>query len=695
MSYVAGGKDAPGGRGDAVARSEQNVCCRGNNPAGGVHSHSVPPVECLMLKRIGTKLYAALGLAALLTLLSGGVGVYYFERSGDLNHRLANESFPAYEGASKASDLAGRIAALGERDFALAAAALEPERSSYGQAEILIEELRQALSRPAGLPGLSEAADRVLGLAWATAGPLWSLDAAADDLWSLRERSDELRIELDLAAAGADDVAAVAVLHSTLSATSFAEVNESWRRYAVLTRGGDLSYMVRFLAESEDGVFPVRYSWLTTSQFVAGLSGTFDEHSDALVTASDELLGEVSARSSSVLDGSLASFDQGRVLLAAVSAASALLVTLVAWVWVGNMVVRRLTQLSERIRAMASGDLDAPMPEGGADEIGVLEDALEVFRRQAIEVQRLNLMERLYGELHGAHEQLQAMQERLVGQEQLAELGEVVDRVADEISNPLGFVKNFSGGSAEFAEEMFEMLDGCRDRLGEDGVEGELKSSLYGVRRSVCRASSIVQRMQSLGVTGGDVSLNELHPVLARAVRIGCETFAAEWGDFTIEPEFELSDKVGEVAIVPRDFTEAVVNLVANACHSLRARRESNCEEGYVPRLRVLSRREGDQVAVVVSDNGIGIPEDIVLRIFDPFFTTRHGALVAGLGLALAADVARRGGGDLTVESEFGVGADFTLTVPASIPASAGEQKEERLGDDVLAARIFCAGHSD
>ena len=49
-----------------------------------------------MFKRIGTRLYAALGLAVLLTLLSGGVGVYYFERSGDLNHRLVNEAFPAY-----------------------------------------------------------------------------------------------------------------------------------------------------------------------------------------------------------------------------------------------------------------------------------------------------------------------------------------------------------------------------------------------------------------------------------------------------------------------------------------------------------------------------------------------------------------------------------------------------------------------
>ena len=109
--------------------------------------------------------------------------------------------------------------------------------------------------------------------------------------------------------------------------------------------------------------------------------------------------------------------------------------------------------------------------------------------------------------------------------------------------------------------------------------------------------------------------------------------------------------------MVPQDFSEAVVNLVINACYALRARREIDREENYSPSLRVLSRFEGDRVAVVVCDNGVGIPEDIMPRIFILFFTTRDGALGAGLGLPLAADVARRGGGDVTAQSEVGVGS--------------------------------------
>ena len=55
--------------------------------------------------------------------------------------------------------------------------------------------------------------------------------------------------------------------------------------------------------------------------------------------------------------------------------------------------------------------------------------------------------------------------------------------------------------------------------------------------------------------------LTALHPVLARAVRVGCDTFASEWGDFTVEPELGLSDNVDTVSIAPGDFSEAVVNL--------------------------------------------------------------------------------------------------------------------------------------
>ena len=96
------------------------------------------------------------------------------------------------------------------------------------------------------------------------------------------------------------------------------------------------------------------------------------------------------------------------------------------------------------------------------------------------------------------------------------------------------------------------------------------------------------------------------------------------------------------------------------------------CGRGGRPRatayelvLTVSTRLVEGEVAIRVRDNGTGIADDVVERIFDPFFSTREGIMGAGLGLPIAADVARRAGGELSVDTVYGEYAEFTLTLPA------------------------------
>ena len=66
-------------------------------------------------RRIGARLYLALGFAVLLTLGSSAVAVYYFERSGDLNHRVQTEAEPALDASWAAAREAERLLSLGLR----------------------------------------------------------------------------------------------------------------------------------------------------------------------------------------------------------------------------------------------------------------------------------------------------------------------------------------------------------------------------------------------------------------------------------------------------------------------------------------------------------------------------------------------------------------------------------------------------
>ena len=129
------------------------------------------------------------------------------------------------------------------------------------------------------------------------------------------------------------------------------------------------------------------WRWKQTQE---DLAASFEASSAALENAVSSLLAASQSHSAESLGLAVGSFDEGRTLLTAISVISVIVATLAAWLWVGNGMVRRLSRMSERMRRMAEGDLETPVPEVGQDEIGELASALEVFREQALEVQRLN-----------------------------------------------------------------------------------------------------------------------------------------------------------------------------------------------------------------------------------------------------------------------------------------------------------------
>ncbi|MBL0883153.1 MAG: histidine kinase, partial [Chitinophagaceae bacterium] len=69
-------------------------------------------------------------------------------------------------------------------------------------------------------------------------------------------------------------------------------------------------------------------------------------------------------------------------------------------------------------------------------------------------------------------------------------------------------------------------------------------------------------------------------------------------------------------------------------------------------------------VVLIVEDNGLGIPAAIKEKIFQPFFTTKPTGQGTGLGLSLSYDIVKAHKGELKVESQEGIGTNFTITLP-------------------------------
>jgi two-component system NtrC family sensor kinase len=120
--------------------------------------------------------------------------------------------------------------------------------------------------------------------------------------------------------------------------------------------------------------------------------------------------------------------------------------------------------------------------------------------------------------------------------------------------------------------------------------------------------------------------------------------------------------QVPRAAISPGQLQEVLLNLVINAIHAVSDSR------GTIT-VRALHEPEKDKVRLEVIDTGIGIPKENIHRIFDPFFTTK-GALGGGkqagtgLGLSVCYNILQTHGGDISVESESGRGARFTVALP-------------------------------
>ncbi len=348
-----------------------------------------------------------------------------------------------------------------------------------------------------------------------------------------------------------------------------------------------------------------------------------------------------------------------------------------------------LRRLQRSMAAITRGELDAPIPPPGRDEIGAMASALGMLRDSLIERDRLEReRQRAEAEIRAARDaaeaalgELTTAQANLIQAEKMASLGQLTAGIAHEIKNPLNFVNNFASLSVELLDELKAAAAPALAGLGDD-TRAEidetidmLTSNLEKIAEHGRRADGIVRSMleHSRGASGERRSV-DLNALVEDALNLAYHGARAQDQNFNITLERDFDQAIAPVGLVPQDVTRVFLNLIGNGFYAATKRRQAAGDGKFKPVLKVTTRELGDAVEIAVRDNGTGIPAEIKDKLFQPFFTTKPTGEGTGLGLSISYDiVTQQHGGTITVDSQVGGFTEFTVRLPrAATGATAG-----------------------
>jgi two-component system, LuxR family, sensor kinase FixL len=223
------------------------------------------------------------------------------------------------------------------------------------------------------------------------------------------------------------------------------------------------------------------------------------------------------------------------------------------------------------------------------------------------------------------------MEKKLLQTERLAAVGQAVAHVAHELKNPLMIIGGFS-------QQLTKTLSDAKSRQKMEMILDE------------------VERLEKLVRNVGDFTKQyklvkrpaDINGVIRDVLSLMGESPFSEKYTFTQA----LAEDLGETPCDPDRIRQVLMNLISNAMQAM--------EKGGA--VSISTEKRSESVLIRITDQGIGMKENELLRIFEPFYTTRQKG--AGLGLAISYKIVQAHGGDITAVSSPGQGTSFVITLP-------------------------------
>lgn len=269
----------------------------------------------------------------------------------------------------------------------------------------------------------------------------------------------------------------------------------------------------------------------------------------------------------------------------------------------------------------------------------------------------------------------------LVQSEKMAAIGQLAAGIAHEINNPMGFVNSNFDVLRKYFKRIIEFLT---------FINAKFKNSPLSDNQELCQcAAEVESKYRSLKI---DLITDELDGIFAdssagiqRITEIvqSLRVFARSASDDEMDTNV-LLDLIRQVLLITRNEVKYVanielevpddiiiycnrvqigqvfVNIILNAAQAIKSQKRE-----ALGSIKITAEKEDQNIIIRIQDDGPGIPEENLSKIFTPFFTTKEIGQGTGLGLSVSYDIiVNKHNGDITVESELGMGAAFIITLP-------------------------------
>lgn len=261
---------------------------------------------------------------------------------------------------------------------------------------------------------------------------------------------------------------------------------------------------------------------------------------------------------------------------------------------------------------------------------------------------------------------LKEVQDELIEAEKFVSLGRLVAGVAHDVNTPLGNALTVSTNMEDVVSTLkLDVESGKLSRSGFDSFVETTEEACHLLRSNLERAANLIRNFKQVAV---DQTSDQRRVFdVAELTNDIVSTLRPSYKTRPITIEINLPQGM-HADSYPGPLGQAITNIIENALTHAFAEADSGT-------IRIEAFDAGkDAWGLAISDNGLGMPQDVVERAFDPFFTTKLGMGGSGLGLSIVrSSIVNALGGRVKIETQPQNGAKFLIQFPKQAPVTLQE----------------------